>query len=62
MQRTDISPLDAHKTAKASYTEWQKYMEDMCDETSASLRQNGPRNNASILGEDLVTRSLLFLG
>lgn len=52
MQRTDISPLDAHKIAKASYTEWQKYMEDMCDETSASLRQNGPRNNGSILGED----------
>lgn len=48
---TDISPLDAHKKAKASYSEWLKYMEEMRDETSQSLGQHGSRNDASILGE-----------
>lgn len=51
IEETGISPLDAHKKAKASYSEWLKYMEEMQDETLQSLRRHGSRNDASILGE-----------
>ncbi|KAL9100072.1 MAG: hypothetical protein Q9163_004513 [Psora crenata] len=44
-----ISPFNVHKKAKASYTEWLKYMEEMRDETLESLLQNGSRKGASIL-------------
>lgn len=61
MEHSDISPIDAHKKAKASYAEWQKYMEEMRDETSESLRRNGSRNDASILGEHQPTSILSCL-
>lgn len=51
MEEIDISPLGAHKKAKAAYSEWLGYMEEMRDETSQSLRRDGSRNDASILGE-----------
>ncbi|KAL8917291.1 MAG: hypothetical protein Q9172_005917 [Xanthocarpia lactea] len=44
-----FSPFSAHKEAIASYTVWQKYMEEMRDQTSASFRLNGSRNDLSLL-------------
>ncbi|KAI4199735.1 MAG: hypothetical protein LQ348_001825 [Seirophora lacunosa] len=44
-----FSPLSAHKQAMTSYTEWQKYMEEMRDETSASLQASHSKNDLSLL-------------
>ncbi|KAL8947525.1 MAG: hypothetical protein Q9222_006200 [Ikaeria aurantiellina] len=45
-----FSPFSTHKKAVESYVEWQKYMEQMRDETSASLQINGVRKDSSLLG------------
>lgn len=57
MRDADFSPFSAHKKAKESYIEWQRYMENMRDETSESLRINGSRTEVSLLGEPQRTET-----
>lgn len=50
MPNLEFSPISAHKQAITSYTEWQKYMEEMRDETSASLQASHSKKDLSLLG------------
>lgn len=50
MQDSEYSPISAHKEAMTSYNEWQTYMEEMRDETSANLQADHSRNDLSLLG------------
>lgn len=55
MQNLEFSPISAHKEAITSYTEWQRHMEEMRDETSERLRAKESRNEQSLLGGHQLT-------
>ncbi|KAL8836470.1 MAG: hypothetical protein Q9170_002903 [Blastenia crenularia] len=44
-----LSPVSAHKDAMTAYTEWQRQMKEMRDETTARVSENFSKNDKSLL-------------